>query len=66
MIEYEGRCRIKSTKDLVVLKGSDVSIDTQPEEDTMPGDHTIETTDLFKAQMQKNYDFRPRDRKQTL
>ena len=33
------------TKDLVVLKGSDVSIGTQSEEDTMQGDQIIETTD---------------------
>ena len=33
------------TKDLVVHKGSDVSICTQPEEERMQGDHIIETTD---------------------
>ena len=33
------------TKDPVVLKGSDVSIGTQPEEETIQGDQTIETTD---------------------
>ena len=34
-----------STKDLVVHKGSDVSIGTQPEEERMQGDQIIETTD---------------------
>ena len=44
--EYEGRCRIKSEKrGLVVHKGSDVSISTQPEEERMQGDQIIETTD---------------------
>ena len=33
------------TKDLVVHKGSDVSIGTQSEEERMQGDHIIETTD---------------------
>ena len=33
------------TKDLVVHKGSDVSIDTQQEEERMQGDQIIETTD---------------------
>ena len=33
------------TKDLVVHKGSDVSIGTQPEEERMQGDQIIETTD---------------------
>ena len=33
------------TKDLVVHKGSDVSIDTQLEEEIMQGDQIIETTD---------------------
>ena len=33
------------TKDLVVHKGSDVSIGTQPEEERMSGDQIIETTD---------------------
>ena len=32
-------------KGLVVHKGSDVSISTQPEEERMQGDQTIETTD---------------------
>ena len=32
------------TKDLVALKESDVSIDTQPEEERMQGDQIIETT----------------------
>ena len=32
------------TKDLVVHKGSDVSIGTQPEEERMQGDQLIETT----------------------
>ena len=32
------------TKDLVVHKGSDVSIDTQLEEESMQGDQIIETT----------------------
>ena len=32
------------TKDLVVLKGSDVSNGTQPEEEGMQGDQFIETT----------------------
>ena len=34
-----------TTKDLVVHKGSDVSIGTQPEEERMQGDQIIETTD---------------------
>ena len=33
------------TKDLVVHKGSDVSIGTQPKEERMQGDQTIESTD---------------------
>ena len=33
------------TKNLVVHKGSDVSIGTQPEEERMQGDQIIETTD---------------------
>ena len=33
VIEYEGRCQINPTKDLVVHKGSGVSIDTQLEEE---------------------------------
>ena len=33
------------TKDLVVLKGSDVSIGTQPEEERTQGGQIIETTD---------------------
>ena len=33
------------TKDLVVLKGSYVSIGTQPKEEGMQGDQFIETTD---------------------
>ena len=33
------------TKDLVVHKGSNVSIGTQPEEERMQGDHIIERTD---------------------
>ena len=33
------------TKDLVVHKGSDMSIGTQLEEEGMQGDHIIETTD---------------------
>ena len=44
-------------KGLVVHKGSDVSISTQPEEERMQGDQTIETTDNSQAQMQRNYDF---------
>ena len=35
VIEYEGRCQIKSNKVLMVHKGSDVSIDTQPKEESM-------------------------------
>ena len=34
-----------STKDLVVHKGSDVSIGTQPEKERMQGGQIIETTD---------------------
>ena len=34
-----------STKDLTVHNGADVSIGTQPEEERMQGDQTIETTD---------------------
>ena len=45
VIEYEGRCRIKSNKVLMVHKGSGVSIGTQPEGETMQGDQTLETTD---------------------
>ena len=37
--------RQNPTKDLVVHKGSDVSIGTQPEEERMQGDRSIETTD---------------------
>ena len=33
------------TKDLVVHKGSDVSISTQPEEERMQGDQFMETND---------------------
>ena len=45
------------TKGLVVHKGSDVSINTQPEEERMQGDQIIETTDELKAQSQRNYEF---------
>ena len=45
VIEYEGRCRIKSNKVLMVHKGSDVSIGTQLEGERMQGDLIIETTD---------------------
>ena len=45
VIEYEGRCQIKSTKDLVVHEGSDVSNGTQPEEERMQEGQVIETTD---------------------
>ena len=41
----------------MVHKGSDVSIGTQPEEESMQGDQMIETTDYFKAQLQRNYEF---------
>ena len=44
VIEYEGRCRIKSNKVLMVHKGSDVSIDTQPEEESMQTPWIIEIT----------------------
>ena len=43
--KYEGHSRIKPSKDLVVPKGSDVSIGTQPEGERMQGDQIIETTD---------------------
>ena len=33
VIEYEGRCRIKSNKGSDSPQGSDVSIGTQPEEE---------------------------------
>ena len=39
VIEYEGRCRIKSNK------GSGVSIDTQPEEEARQRHWIIETTE---------------------
>ena len=45
VIEYEGRCRIKSNKVIMVHKGSDVSIGTQPEEESMQIPWIIETTD---------------------
>ena len=45
LIEYEGRCRIKSNKVLMVHKGSDVSIGSQPEEETMRRHWIIEATD---------------------
>ena len=48
------------TKDLVVHKGSDVSIGTQLEEESMQGDQMIETTDYFKAQLQRKYHFQIR------
>ena len=41
VIEYEGRCQIKSNKG----SGGDVSIGTQLEEEGMQGDQIIETTD---------------------
>ena len=44
VIEYEGRCRIKSNKVLMVHKGSDVIIGTQPEEESMQRPWIIETT----------------------
>ena len=37
VIEYEGHCQINPTKDLVVHKGFDVSIGTQPEEEECMG-----------------------------
>ena len=45
VIEYEGRCRIKSNKVLMVHKGSDVSIGTQSEEESMQRHWIIETID---------------------
>ena len=39
----------------MVHKGSNVSIGTQPEEESMQGDQMIETTDYFKAQLQRKY-----------
>ena len=45
VIEYEGRCRIKSNKAMMVHKGSDVSIGTQPEEESMQRHWIIETID---------------------
>ena len=45
VIEYEGRCRIKSNKVLMVHKGSDVSIGSQPEEESMQRHWIIETTE---------------------
>ena len=44
-------------KGLVVHKGSDVSISTQPEEEGTKGHQIIETTDQFRSQMQRNYHF---------
>ena len=44
VIEYEGRCRIESNKVLMVHKGSDVSIGTQPEVESMKSPWIIETT----------------------
>ena len=41
----------------MVLKGSDVSIGTQPEEKPMQRHCIIETTNYFKAQKQRNCDF---------
>ena len=41
----------------MVHKGSDVSIGTQTEEESMQGGRVIETTDKFKAHMERNYDF---------
>ena len=52
--------------DLVVHKGSDVSIGTQPEEESMQGDQMIETTDYFKAQLQRNYEFQDKGSKAIL
>ena len=37
VIEYEGRCQINPTKDLMVHKGSDTSIGTQLEEEERKG-----------------------------
>ena len=45
VIEYEGRCRIKSNKVLMVHKGSDVSIGSQSEEESMQRHWIIETTE---------------------
>ena len=45
VIEYAGCYLINPTKDLVVHKGSDVSIGTQPEEERMQGGHILETSD---------------------
>ena len=41
----------------MVDKESDVSIGTPPEEERMQAGQVIETTDKFKAQMQRNYEF---------
>ena len=45
LIEYEGRCRIKSNKVLMVHKESDVSIGSQPEKESMQRHWIIETTE---------------------
>ena len=44
VIEYEGRRGIKSNKVMMVHKGSDVSIGTQQEEESMQRPWIIETT----------------------
>ena len=45
VIEYEGRCRMKSNKGSRGHKGSGVSIGTHPEEETMRRHWIIEATD---------------------
>ena len=41
------------TKDLVVHKGSDASIGTQPEEERMQRDRMIETPELIQSSIAK-------------
>ena len=54
------------TKDLVVHKGSDVSIGTQLEEERMQGDQIIETSDYSKLKYKGIMISKSRDQKQTL
>ena len=45
------------TMDRAIHNGADVSIGTQSEEERMQRHQIIETTDQFKAQKKRNYDF---------
>ena len=66
VIEYEGHCQTKSNKVLMVHKGSDVSIGTQPEEESMQRPWIIETTSNLELNCKGIMIYKAKDQKQTL